>query len=358
MIGRLRTRLLWIGCLPLVMSVGGCATIGPRTVPRDRFDYTQAVSQSWFEQILANIVRIRYADAPTFLDVGQIVSSYELRREGSVAADLYVDPASPDTFAGARAGAGFIDRPTITYQPLTGEKLAKMLLAPVPHYSLIYLVRAGYDAEAILLLYLRSFNGQRNPIVADAAASEHALFLRTVALLRQLQAGNAFDVRWSQTGTVDAFVFATHADRPDLAAELDELRTLLRLGSEQAEVKVRSGLLPGAPGDISLFTNSVLQVMFVLSQSVDVPQKDIDVGLASAAQMVGGSASRPTVSVKTSDSPPTAAFVSVRYAGHWFYIDARDLRSKSTFSSLSVIMRLLESGPPGQVPLLTIPTGS
>jgi len=60
----------------------GCTNMGPKTVPRDRFDYNNAISDSWKEQTLLNIVKIRYADMPLFIEVASIVSGYTL--EGAV----------------------------------------------------------------------------------------------------------------------------------------------------------------------------------------------------------------------------------------------------------------------------------
>ena len=66
----------------LILSFSGCANIGPKTVPRDRFDYNTAISDSWKEQTLLNIVKLRYADMPLFVEVASVVSGYTL--EGSV----------------------------------------------------------------------------------------------------------------------------------------------------------------------------------------------------------------------------------------------------------------------------------
>jgi len=52
----------------------GCTTIGPQTVPRDRFDYNTAIADSWKEQTLLNIVKLRYADMPLFVEVASVVS--------------------------------------------------------------------------------------------------------------------------------------------------------------------------------------------------------------------------------------------------------------------------------------------
>ena len=41
-------------------GLNGCASIGPGTVARDRFDYILAISDSWKSQMLFNLVKLRY----------------------------------------------------------------------------------------------------------------------------------------------------------------------------------------------------------------------------------------------------------------------------------------------------------
>jgi hypothetical protein len=50
----------------------------------DRFDYVSTISDSWKSQLLLNIVKLRYADAPAFLDVGSVISQYEFAAELNV----------------------------------------------------------------------------------------------------------------------------------------------------------------------------------------------------------------------------------------------------------------------------------
>jgi hypothetical protein len=60
-----------------------CQSIGPPQVVRDRFDYAEAISRSWKDNMLLNLVKLRYGDAPLFLDVSSVVEQYTL--QGTVA---------------------------------------------------------------------------------------------------------------------------------------------------------------------------------------------------------------------------------------------------------------------------------
>lgn len=58
----------------LLLCFCGCAAkVGPRSLAHDRFDYSAAITQSWKEQMLLNMVKLRYVDPPMFLDVQQVV---------------------------------------------------------------------------------------------------------------------------------------------------------------------------------------------------------------------------------------------------------------------------------------------
>ena len=79
----------------LTSLVAACTSIGPGTVPHDRIDYASSIGNSWKEQTLLNIVKLRYADMPIFLEVAQVIAGYQLQSalSGSfTAGELHCEP--------------------------------------------------------------------------------------------------------------------------------------------------------------------------------------------------------------------------------------------------------------------------
>ena len=91
----MRARQLLMLVLAITFPMAGCQTIGPGTVKRDRVDYADAIAGSWREQMLLNIVKLRYFDAPVFLEVASVISSYTLQGEVSAEAQFYPFSTSP-----------------------------------------------------------------------------------------------------------------------------------------------------------------------------------------------------------------------------------------------------------------------
>jgi hypothetical protein len=63
---------------PARCLLGGCGTMGPTSVQRDRASFFEVLAAAWKEQTLLNIVKLRYADAPVYLGISSIISSSSL----------------------------------------------------------------------------------------------------------------------------------------------------------------------------------------------------------------------------------------------------------------------------------------
>src|SRR5690242_4477363 len=103
--------------IALVSAAGaaGCNHLGPKTVAVDRFEYSAAIAESWKQQTLLNIVKLRYMDLPVFVDVASVVSGYSIQSGVNVNGTLSSDRAVQGNFVAVGGQAIYTDRPTITY---------------------------------------------------------------------------------------------------------------------------------------------------------------------------------------------------------------------------------------------------
>src|SRR5262249_19776529 len=147
---------------PLLAAAAGCASIGPGALPRDRTDYITAVAESWKEQTLLNVVRMRYSDAPSLVDVSSVISAYSFQGQISATGQINTGPAPTAPTAILGGATSYSDRPTVTYTPLSGDRFSRSLLRPIPPSAIFELIQAGFPADVILQITARGLNGLSN----------------------------------------------------------------------------------------------------------------------------------------------------------------------------------------------------
>jgi hypothetical protein len=173
-------------------------------VPRDRIDYVGAVAESWKEQTLLNIVRLRYGDAPSFLEVSSVISAYSFQGRFSAGGQISSDRTMTIPYSQVLLGrsATYIDRPTITYTPLVDDKFAKSLLRLMPPSAIFELIQAGYPADAVLLMTARAINGVYNHSGTGGQVREaDPDFYLLIDALRRLQLSGAVNLRLEKQGS-------------------------------------------------------------------------------------------------------------------------------------------------------------
>ena len=337
----------------------GCSGIGPSTVPRDRFDYTAAISDSWKNQMLFNMVKIRYGDAPVFLDVSSVISQYQLAGALNLGATINYPPSST---SGTLGWAGtYVERPTITYTPIMGDKFARSLMSPVPPPAILSLMQAGYPVDLVFRLLVQEINGVRNRFGGEARArSADPEFYSLIEKMRQIQSSGAIGMRFKRTGKEESASMVIRGERdPAIEALSAEVRKLLRLDPQAKEFNVLYGSIPKDDKEIAILTRSLLQVIVDISAGIEVPAAHVEqkrVGPTYVEEAVKDGRILPLVRIHSSSKKPDDAFVSIPYRDSHFWIDDRDLMSKKIFSFLMFVFTLVETGEKGTAPIVTVPT--
>ena len=344
----------------LALSVTGCfRPIGPQSVARDRQLYASSLSDSWKEQTLLNIVKMRYLDPPIFVDVGNIVASYSLVQGISATGNIVPNNQTPDATVG---GFGtYSNTPTITYTPLTGSKFIRGLATPFPPEAVFSSIEAGMPADVILFASVASINGLRNQeATLQGITPADPDFHRMRALARQIQLSGAVRIEVKKEAGEELVSFMTFRSEkvpPEILADIVELRRLLKLNPSTTEYKVRFGAVPSNDTEIAVITRSILGVMQTMAAEVGVPSEDLARGWAfpgfEHSKAVPGVVR--LIRIHSGKSMPRDAFVSVKYENSWFWIDKGDLESKQMFSLIMMLFTMVDTGPRENQPVLTIP---
>ena len=186
---RLAGRCLVVAVLLGVVS--GC--LGPAAIRGTRLHYNQAYERTADQELLLNIVRLRYADSPVFIDLPAITSQFEASSNG-------VGGASSSTRElGYLSGNFFMrDAPTLSYAPRSGREYAKTLITPLKAEALIN-TSPGGNTRNFFLAAVDGINGIRN---APLATSPHGCVMEdnqsyrfVVDSIMALQSRGAIELR-------------------------------------------------------------------------------------------------------------------------------------------------------------------
>jgi hypothetical protein len=339
----------------LVIIVTGCTGIGPQTITRDRFDYVNAISNSWKKQMLLNLVKTRYVDAPVFMEVTSVISQYELEGQINLGA-TWTNPADSQTVGGS---GKYTNRPTITYSPLTGEKFTRNLMTPIPVVAFLSLIQAEYPVDFMLRICVQTINGVDNRFGGKIMGrSAHPDFYRLIGALRRIQQEGGLGMRIKPSGEKKAMVMFFKKEHSDkIAMELKLVGQILGLDRDTQEFRVVYGAYAIDGGEIAILTRSMLQIIVELASYIDVPAKDVQEGRVDATMFDQNSSGiPPLIRIRSDASRPDDAFVEVQYRDNWFYIDDTDIYSKRMFSFLMLLFSLTETGVQSGVPIVTVPT--
>jgi len=337
--------------------LSGCGSYGPRSMDRDQLDYGDSIGNNWKNQMLANIVKIRFVDMPVFVDVGSIVSGYSLTTTVNGELD-FVGGVTGSNRQLLGASGSYTDRPTVTYTPKTGDSYLRAILFPVEPTGLLALIQAGYSADLLLTWGVESINGVRNwSSFGRTYRSADPEFSEFIMLMNEFQDRGfaGFELHSDpKLGESITFNLARHAVGGDLLEKRRRALQIIGLDENRDQYRVIFAPFKADSKTLAIRTRSVMQMLAAMAGFVDVPAEK-----ASFAPPGYGGAlkSSPPFEVRSGPDRPKDSFAEVKYQGDWYWIENSDLTSKRVFTLMLFITTLTNKATDANAPVLTIPTG-
>jgi hypothetical protein len=402
--GWARSVLMLAACL----ATSGC--VGPSAIQHTRIRYNEVYRDTNDEQLLLNIVRLRYADSPVFIDLPNITSQFELGGGAS-----YPGKSAAATAFGV-AGITGRDTPTLSYRPREGRDVARALLTPLSA-ELFNLVNTGANTEQLLLMALNDINdvpnASRATTMVPRVPDDNSRFVEGVRLIAALLQRDAVELSIGTTeesneasdpvpaarvggddllnAAKDGYVYRARGDgkmtlvkreknlflkiRPAYvnAPETREMEQVFHLTPGLTKYKVKSELSEDSNSHeplaiveaetIFLNMRSILQIMTFLSKGVCVPEEHVACGIVPSTLTPDGQVydwthiTAGNFQVSFQKKRPRDTEVTVFYRGYWFFIPKNDVNSRAVLAILEMLFSLQEAESINRGPLLTLPLG-
>jgi hypothetical protein len=385
----------------LLLFVMGCTLQGPQITGTSHLAYNSAVQESVQQELLLNLVRLRYTEPPEFLAISSISSQMSFDAAASVGARVGEVGSVNNSLFEPGVSVGYSERPTISFTPERGKDFTRQLVAPIELDSLYLLAEYGWGIDRVLRLLATELNGMPNNISRQTLRSNQSQTLEKFAVvadlwrsldesgavrldaverldavspplpIEQVNTGDMLDavkdgfryVRQKNSSVYQLMKSRQHyvLQVDESAWQTDEMKKFtgaLGLGWGQTSYEIdRAGQLSQHENPLSLRmrTRSILGVMAYLSEAVDVPPADLEKGFVRPNDKIRTALS-DLLRIRVSAKEPGNAALSVPYRGHWYYINASDLSSRWTMGLLTSLVRLeINTGGAQTVPILTIP---
>jgi hypothetical protein len=393
----------------VIFILSGCA-LQTKIIERRHWQLNDTIRETHIEQLLLNIVRLRYDDTPYFLKISSISTQFAAEASTGATGTLQEGASS---ILGLSGGMAYSESPVVTWSLPDSRDLYSRLLAPMGADQLTSLMSAGWEPTRVLRVGIKKMNHLRNREfrVEDRVftPSTYDDFVKVLQLINELSREDLIDLAYGVKSTMGAgkipldkldtraipaglpygLQFLTRDDpnvfeplklskplflrfskQSDSDPRARRLRELLNLnpskysfgivdtgnsGTEQLRSesgKVSQVFDPDTDmAEIVLNNRSMMEVLYFASAYVQVPEAH----LSSGAVRGGGLIDHEWLTIPMSSSEPSDAWVKVKYLGNWFYIGAYDLRSRTSFALLDALFESVVGNVPGANPLLTLP---
>jgi len=236
--------------LALATAFAGCAWLGPEIIRSGRPAYNDAILTTSDEQLLQNIVRLRFGDSLGLLTVSSVTANVSLT--GTAAVNLGFGP-QPNYQGNLVPFGGTLtaeQNPTISYTPVSGESLVRQFAAEIPLDLAILIMNFSHSQTGAWMAIVRRVNNLRNPDFPDPPVLvTDPRFEEIGALAGALQRrGSIYWVRLA--GAQAGYAVVLHSYSPHNSREVARLLDLLGIAKpvrEGDDVVIPVQLSVGSP---------------------------------------------------------------------------------------------------------------
>jgi hypothetical protein len=358
-------RNLIIALVMLMPLIESCSYIGPNSVNNDRRRYNEVLQATNDEELLLNLVRMRYSDTPSFVNVNSITSQLSVSASTSATHSQTgnsIGLAISSITKSLTPSFSISESPVISYAPLQGDQYVREFITPLNSNLFALLGASGWPMNATLKLVLTRMNDVWNAPSASRPSPKTAPnFEQFDELLFNLdKMGHGVQLGYSVIGKQSL---------PSLRFEPGVLET-----PPGKNVTRILGLAPGMnvfallandwakkKGVINIQTRSVLGTLYLLSHNVDVPAEHVDRGWVGKTLKSDGTdfdwdlVTKGLFKVRVGSEKPSDSDIAVEYRNKWFSIARNDLNTKMVFTMLSQLLSLQSGTSDVKAPALTIP---
>lgn len=337
----------------LLMLLAGCQI--PTSVSirgqGGRIPYNTVIQKTNKEEMLLNIVRIKYLDSPYFINVNGIANQLTYRSTSNPSFQVPFSNSSSSSTFNASYELFWQNQPTITYSPSYGGIYSREIVNPMDLNILQELIFAGWDISVVFGLAIQNFGSLLNYTEGNINPSDESCdFQKVISLLHYFQAKS--QLRVGVNNTTDNrelhISFPAHDEKtPEL---LEYFKDGAKLVGESYIIQLTLGFKK-----YGIVPRSILSCLHYLSHGVDVPKKDREKVWVNNKTSC---ALRNKFRIKHSPVRPKGAFVAIMYNDLWFYIDEKDIQTKRTFVLLEELFHLhIYGGQTNEGILLSLPLG-
>lgn len=348
----------------LVICLSGCVIDNTRQIAISHAAYNQTLIQNKQEELLLNLVRLRYRDTPFFLDTASVTATFKSESKLGLGARI---PFSGSVTGLDSSGTATLSvAPTVSYVPIEGDEYFKNFLTPISLDELLVMTQSGWGIDRIFGIAVEQINGLYNATAASGptpanAPTKASQMEQVLQVLRRAQLNDSLN--WAKDSQGQLYVY--HHSSSGSSPETEALFDLLNLDPSLNRYAVSPyQLAEKGKENVFVKTRSILSILFYLSQNVEVGEEDFNKGWVTQTIDDEGkpydwslTPAGKRFKVYSSASPPNQAAIQVRYRERYFFIKDSDLETKSTFMLLNHLYAFQSGTSLRQAPTLTLPIG-